>query len=225
MPRRERNRRAASWDAGRLLRAVLMRARCGRPSRRYSSMRLKGGAAERNDALLVALAADLHASGIEREVAGGEAGELGDAEAAGIEQFKDGAIAQRGGTGLGMRGGHGGALEHLGNFRLGERFGQDFPGLGRLDVDGGVVMDAAVEEEPLVEAAQAAELARGGAGVDAVGAEVLEETGDVLLDGGEQGCVAAFKKLGEGVEVAGVGFAGERPQAFLDAHVVPIVLE
>ena len=127
--------------------------------------------------------------------------------------------------GLGMRGGHGGALQHLGDFRLGEGFGQDLPGFGRLDVDGGVVMDAAVEQEPVVKAAQAAELARGGAGIDGVGAKVFEKGGDILLRGGEQRAVALLKKLGEGLQVAVVGFAGERTQAFFYAKVDLIALK
>jgi len=80
-------------------------------------------------------------------------------------------------------------------------------------------MDAAIEEEPLVEAADATELAGGGTGIDAVDAEVLEERGNVLLRTGEQDAVAGFEVLGEGVEVAQIGFAGERAQAFFDAQV------
>ena len=56
-------------------------------------------------------------------------------------------------------------------------------------------------------------------------AEMLEKAGDILLHGGEQRGKAAFKVLREGTQVAGVGLAGEGPQAFLDAHVVAIVLE
>jgi hypothetical protein len=86
-------------------------------------------------------------------------------------------------------------------------------------------MDAAVEEEPLVEAADATELSGGGTGVDAVGAEVFEEGGDVLLDGGEEDSLAGFEELGEGFQVAIVGFAGEGAQAFFDAQVSPVFAE
>ena len=86
-------------------------------------------------------------------------------------------------------------------------------------------MDAAVEEEPLVKAADTAEFACGGAGVDAVGAEVLEERRYVLLRTGEQDAVAGFEELGEGFEVAIVSFAGERAQSFFDAQVGHVFAE
>ena len=155
---------------------------------------LDGGAAEGDDAFLVALAANLRASGVEAEIADGEPGDLRDAEAAGIEELENGAVAQRGGLGLGMRGGEGSALEHFGHFGLGERFGQDFPGFGRLDVDGRVVMDSAIEKKPFIKAAETTELARGGAGIDRVGTEVVEKGGDVGLDGGDEDGVAVFKE-------------------------------
>ncbi len=81
--------------------------------------------------------------GVEDEIADGKRSDLRDAQAAGIEKLENGAVAQGGSLGLRMRGRHGSALEHFGDFRLGERFGQDFPGFGRLDVDRGVVMNAA----------------------------------------------------------------------------------
>jgi len=182
------------------------------------------GAAEGDDALLIAFAAHLRAAGIEREVANGKTSDLGDAEAAGVEKLKDGAVAQSGGLGLGMRGGEGSALEHLGDFRLGEGFGQNFPGFGRFDVDGGVVMDAAIEKEPFVEAAETTELARGGTRIDGVGAEVIEEGGDVGLDGGDEDGVAVFKELGEDAQIAEVGLAGERAKSFFYAKIAGVVV-
>ena len=122
-----------------------------------------------------------------------------------------------------MRGREGGALEHLSDFRLGERFGQNFPGFGRLDVDGGVVVNAAIEKKPFVKAAQTAQLARGGAGIDVVGAEVFEKGGDVGLDGGDEDGVAIFKELGKDAQIAEIGLAGERAKSFFDAKIGGIV--
>ena len=158
------------------------------------------------------------------EIADGEPSDLRNAKAAGIEKLENGAVAEGGGLGLGMRGSHGSALQHFGDFRLGEGFGQNFPGFGRLDVDGGVVMDAAIEEKPFVKAAQAAQLARGGAGIDVVGAEVIEKCGDVGLDGGEQDGVAVFKELGKDVQIAEIGLAGERAKSFFHTKIGSVIV-
>ena len=201
------------------LRAELMRSRCGRPSRKYCSNACTRGAAKGHDALLVALAANLHASGIEAEIADGKRGDFRDAQPAGIEQLENGAVAQGGGFGLRMRGSHGGALEHLRDFGLGEGFGQNLPGLGRLDVDGGVVMNAAIEEKPFIKAAKTAQLARGGAGIDVVVAEMIEKRGDVGLDGGDEDGVAVFEKLRKDAQIAEIGLAGERAKSFFYAKI------
>jgi hypothetical protein len=55
---------------------------------------LDGGAPEGHNALFVTFAANLHAAGIEREVADGERSDFRDAQAAGIEKLEDGAVAQ-----------------------------------------------------------------------------------------------------------------------------------
>ena len=187
--------------------------------------RFDGRAAQRNDALLVAFAAHLHPAQVERQVAGVQRGDLGDAQAAGIQKLQNGVIAQRGCPGLGMMGGHRGALQHLVHFRLGQRLGQHLPRFGRLDVDGGIVMNAAVQQQPLVKAAQAAQLARRGTRIDAVGAQVFEEARHILLHGRQQHPVPGFQKLGKGPQVAQVGFAGERPQAFLHAQIRLVILQ
>src|SRR5579871_1729787 len=86
-------------------------------------------------------------------------------------------------------------------------------------------MNAAIEQQPLVKAAEATKLARGGAGFDGVGAKVFEESGDILLSSGEQGAVTFLEEFGEGVQVARIGFAGERTQAFFYAKVSLITLK
>ena len=181
--------------------------------------RFDGGPPQRNDALLVALAAHLHAAQVERQVAGVERGDLGDAQSAAVQQLENGAIAQRRCAGLGMMSGHGGALQHFVHFRLGQRLGQHLPRFGRLDVDGRIVVDAAIEQKPLVKAAQAAELARRGTRIDAMVAQVLEEAGHILLHGRQQHAMPGLQKLGKRPEVAQVGFAGERPQPFLHPQI------
>ncbi len=183
------------------------------------------GAAQRHDALLVALAAHLHAAQIESQIAGGEIRHLGDAQPARIEQLENRAVAQGRGAGLRMRGGHAGALQHLGHFRLGQRLGQHLPGLGRLDVDGGIVMDAPVEQQPLVKAAQAAQLARRRTLIDAVVAQMLEEGRDILLHRRQQHAVAALDELGKGLQVADVGLAGKRTKPFFHAQIGLVVLQ
>ena len=176
-------------------------------------------AAEGHNPLLVAFAADLHAPGIEREIADGKRSDFRDAQAAGIEQLQNGAVAQRRGLGLRMRSGHGGALEHFRDLGLGERFGQNLPRLGRFDVDGWVVMNAAIEKKPFIKAAQTAQLARGGAGIDVVVAEVIEKRGHVGLDRGQQHGVAVFEKLGKDAQIAEIGLASERAKSFFHPKI------
>ena len=178
---------------------------------------LDGSAAEGNDALLVAFAADESAAGVEGEVGDAETGELGDAKAGGVEQFEDSAVAEGDGVGLGMAGGECGVLEHGVDFRDGEGFGKDLPRRGRFQVESGIAVDAFVEEEPAEEAAKAGKLAGGGTGFDAVSGEVLEEAGDVGLSG--LGQRRGLDALGELEQVALVGLAGERAEAFFDVEV------
>ena len=113
-------------------------------------------AAKRHNSFLVAFAAHQHAARVHGQIASAETNNFRYAQATRIKQLENGAIAKGCGFCLRMFGGEGGALKHLGDFRLGEGLGQDFPGLGAFDIERGIVMDAAIEEQPLVEAAQAA---------------------------------------------------------------------
>ena len=187
--------------------------------------RLDGGAAERDDALLVALAAHLHTAQVERQVAGGERCDLGDAQAARVEQLQNRPVAQICGPRLGMLGVHLRPIEHLRHLRLGEGLGQYLPRLGRLNLHSRVVMDAPVEQEPLVKAAQAAQLARRRALIDAVGAQMLEKGRHILLHRGQQYAAAPLDELGKGLQVAVVGLAGERTQAFFHAQIGLVILQ
>ena len=186
---------------------------------------LDGGAAERDDALLVALATHLHAAQVERQIAGGEGRDLGDAQSARIEQLQNRPVAQIGGPRLGMLGVHLRPLQHLRHLRLGEGLGKHLPGLGRLDFHSGVVMDAPVEQQPFVEAAQTAQLARRRTLVDAVGAQMLEKGRHILLHRRQQHAAAPLDELGKGLQVAVVGLTGERTQAFFHAQIGLVVLQ
>src|SRR5580692_232795 len=118
---------------------------------------------------------------------------------------------------LGMVRGKLGAIKHRIYFRLGEGLGKHLPGFGGFDIYGRVVVDAAIEQEPFVETADAAKLAGCRTGIDAVSAQVLQKRGYILLSGCEQDAMAAFEELGEGLKVAVVGFTGKGAQALFDA--------
>ena len=85
--------------------------------------------------------------------------------------------------------------------------------------------DAAIEQQPLVKAAQAAQFPRRRTGIDIVIPQMLEKAGHVLLRGIEQHRVLDFKEFRERSQVAEVGFARERPQTFLHAQIGLVVLE
>ena len=72
------------------------------PLREIDFQRLDCGAAQRNNALFIALAAHLHAAHVEREIAGVQRSDLGNPQAAGVKQFQNGSIAQRRGLRLRM---------------------------------------------------------------------------------------------------------------------------
>ena len=86
-------------------------------------------------------------------------------------------------------------------------------------------MDAAIEEEPLVKAAEATELSRAGACVDVVRTEMIEECGNILLGGIDEHAVARLEEFGEGLEVAVVSLTGERAQALFYAEINLIVVK
>ena len=216
---------ARRWILLRFEPAELMRARCGRPCCRYSSSASTRGASQRHNPLLVALAAHLHAAQVERQVAGRERRDLGDAQAARVEQFQNRPVAQHGGSRLRMLGVQARPVQHLRHLRLGQRLGQHLPGFGRFDVDGGIVMDAPVEQEPLVKAAQAAQLARRRTLVDAVAAQMLKKCRHILLRRRQQHAAAPLDELGKGLQVAVVGLAAQRPQPFFHAQIRLVVLQ
>ena len=186
---------------------------------------LQCGPPQRHNAFLVALAAHLHAAQIQRQVACGKRGDLGDAQTARIEQLEDRPVAQGRGPRLGMLGIEGCPLQHLRHLRLGQGLGQHLPRLGRLDVHSWIVMDAPVEEQPFVKAAQAAQLARRRTLDDVVAAQVFKKGRHILLRCRQQYAMAALDELGKGLQVAVVGLAGQRAKPFFHAQIGLVVLQ
>src|SRR6185437_1098148 len=81
------------------------------------------------------------------------------------------------------------------------------------------------EQQPFVEAAQAAQLSSRGAGVDSVRAKMLEEGRYIVLRGAEQNAMTAFEELGKRAQIAEIGLSGERPQASFHAQVDLVILQ
>jgi len=87
------------------------------------------------------------------------------------------------------------------------------------------VINATVEQEPLVKAAQAAQLARRGSRVNVMQAQMLKKGRHVLLNSLHKNRVAVLQKFGKGLQVAQICFAGERSQTFLHAQVSLMFLQ
>ena len=86
-------------------------------------------------------------------------------------------------------------------------------------------MNAPVEQQPLIESAQTTQFARRRAPIDAVFAQVLEQSRHVGLARRHQQDVAALKKLGKDAQIAQVGFASEGAKSFLHAKIVAVILQ
>src|ERR1017187_9052831 len=191
--------------------------------------RLDCPAPERDDPLLVAFAADLGASLIEMQVLLAERDDLADAKATGVKQLKDCVIPESEGgrftrapSSVGVAGRCGATIEHLGHFALRERLWQHLPGCWRLDGHGGIVRDPLVEQQPTIEAAQTAQLARYGARIDEVAAQVRHKAADVTLDRCRKQSTAVLQLLGELLQIASVGLATGWTQTPFDAQIYEI---
>ncbi len=86
-------------------------------------------------------------------------------------------------------------------------------------------MNAAVKQQPLIEAAHAAQLACCRTGLNAVRSQVFEKGCNILLRRSEQNPVAGFNEFGKRLQVAVVCFAGERAQPLLHAQVDLVVVQ
>ena len=94
MPRSERKRRRLRHCGRRAFCAVSDALQMRPAFAQILFHGVKGGAAERDDAFLVAFAAHLHASGVEHEIAGRKRGDFRNAQAAGVQKLQNGAIAE-----------------------------------------------------------------------------------------------------------------------------------
>ena len=159
-----------------------MRARCGRPSRRYVSKRLQWLCAPadtirslsplpRTSTRPASSARSLVPSPVISETRSPPA----------YSSSRIALIAQRRRLRLRMRRHHRRALQHLRNFGLCHRLRQNLPSLRRFDIQSWIVMDAPIQQQPLVEPPQAAQLPRGAARVNRMCAQVLQKCSHILL--------------------------------------------
>ena len=164
---------------------------------------LLGGGAEEGEALAVAFAADEKLGGA-AGLLDGEADELADSEAGGVQGLEEGAVAEAGG---GLRVGRGEELVHV---ALEEELGEAAALAGGGDADGGVGGGCAAGFEVAIEGAEGGELAGdGGAGV-VLFVEVGEEAPEVgrAEVGPGVGEARLLKKGGALLKVVGVGAEG-----------------
>ena len=139
-----------------------------------------GLAADRDDALLGALALGAEQSLVEVHVGEAELDGLGGAQAAGVDQLQEGAVAQR------ERIASAGPREQAGDVLAGEDGGQAAALRGSPEVVRGVVLDQLLAPEVLVEGAQAGCLALQGRRarrrtIVVAERELGEECGEVLV--------------------------------------------
>ena len=91
----------------------------------------------------------------------------------GVFLFTEEPLRRRLSLRLRMRSVHGGALQHLCHFWFRQRLWQYPPGLRGFDVDRRVMMSLAVQQEPLIKTAQAAQFSCHGSGIDRMAAKML----------------------------------------------------
>jgi hypothetical protein len=157
-----------------------------------------GGAADRGEAGFGAFAGDADPAFFEAEAFEAGAGEFGEAEAGGVEEFEDGAVA----AGEGVVGGDG--FEELADllFVEGVREGEFLA--GREDGFGGIADAVATGDEPAEEDFHGDEFDAGAGGGEAVFFALDEVVGEV--GGGDVGrgfdLVLGFEPIGEGFEDA-----------------------
>jgi hypothetical protein len=171
---------------------------------------IEGALSGGDEALFTALAGDAEEAELGIESGEGEGGEFGDAEAAGIEDFEHGAVAEAGGL---IGGGSGEQGVDLG---AGEVFRKILPLAGGMKEGGRVVVDAAFAKEEAEEVAEGGDPAGEGAGGEAgglAGGEVVVE-----LSGGRgpgEGGGGSEKSV-EVVQITTVSGEGMGREALLD---------
>ena len=175
-----------------------------------------GARREGHEALFAALALDAEVAFGEVEVGDLEVAGFADAQAAAVEDFDDGAVAEAFALGHVDRGDD--AVDLLD----GEDGGEPVAYLGGLVQAGGVLFEVFVEHEEMVEGAYAGEDARHGAHGDA---DVLEGPGEAVevVEGHGERLDALFAQEGEQLlEVVPVGLARVGRKAHFEHQVGPV---
>ena len=175
-----------------------------------------GDVPEGDEPLFVALADDAHEALFEVNVRDLQVAGLGDAQAAAVEDFEDGAVAE----GAPVAGGDVHGVEDGADFLDGEDLRQVAPELGRIHAVAGVVLAFAFEDEPVEEGAQGAEQARLGAFAQ-LGA-LLQVAFDVFGPDGPGGQVQGGEHFRD---VAPIGRHRVGRQLALHPQIVAVVLE
>ena len=137
-----------------------------------------------------------------------------------IEDLKHGPVANSDGLReLGIRYGLW-RRQRLFDFVAGQRFRQNLPLLGRIDVQRGIVADFRIEEKVPIEMPQGRELPAYRTSVNRIGEELLNEVTDVIPTGHGQEALARLEEAGELTDVGCVRRNSQRGEPFLDLEVV-----
>ncbi|SVJ78689.1 Uncharacterised protein [Klebsiella pneumoniae] len=167
-----------------------------------------GFLAERHQALLAALAEHLDHALAQVDLLQGQADQFADPQAAGIQHFEHGAIAQAQRV-VDFR-----RRQQCLDVRFGEGFRQRLAQLRQVHLQGGILGDQAVAQAIAIEATQAGEEARGRAGLVAL----LQAPGQVIEDGvaadALQAQPATIEPGVELLEVVAISLAGVVGKAF-----------
>ncbi|MNF88826.1 hypothetical protein D3C84_713290 [compost metagenome] len=173
-----------------------------------------GFLAQGHQALLAALAEHLEHALAQVDLFQGQADQFGDAQAAGVEHFEHGAVAQA--DGVFQVGG----FQQGFDIRLGQRLGQRPPQLRQVHLQGGVFGYQVLAQQEAVEAAQPGKETCRGASLVAL----AQAPGQVVEDEVATGLVRFQAPLMEPAvemrEVAAVSRAGVGGQAFLQPQGV-----
>ena len=178
---------------------------------------VEGGLAERDEAALLPLAEGGDEALLPVDVGELEADDLADAQARGVEDVEDGAVAQAADA-LAL-----GGVEDAGDLLDDEDLGEAAGDPGAVDQGARVGGEGALAEEEAGEAADGGEVAGGGPGAEALAAEGHEVGGDEgVVDAGPVGDAVLLGVGAELGEVDGVGRDALRGERALDAEVVQV---
>jgi len=95
------------------------------------------------------------------------------------------------------------------HFLPAESFGKNFPALGRIDVQRGVVFEQIIQQQVAIEVPQRRELSRHRAPVHLIGEQLLQKLADIFTLPGQKRAFAAFQELGKLQQITEVGTDGK----------------